>query len=134
MDVEVKVNTMRGIHTFRPVAKSTAMAVTSIPVTVYGPVQGKFEGFPYPTEKPQGEEDPSAPSCKTPQERQQPEAAAPQNREDTPWPNTVHASMNLFDARASWPIPPTEALTVVKTEKAEKRTPFRLAAIPMLWY
>ena len=39
-------------------------------------------------------------------------------------------STNLFDARTSWPIPPTEAPTVIKMEQAEKRTPHRLAAIP----
>ena len=36
-----------------PVAKSTAMAVTTIPVTVYNLAQGKFEGIPYPTVKEQ---------------------------------------------------------------------------------
>ena len=39
------------------------------------------------------------------------------------------ASTNLFDARASWPIPPTEAPTVDKTEQAERRTPSMLATI-----
>ena len=74
-----------------PVAKSAA---TSIPVTVYNLVQGNFER-PYLTGRPQVEENPSAPSYNTPQQRQQPEAAAPQNREDTPWPNIMPASTNL---------------------------------------
>ena len=42
--------------------------------------------------------------------------------------------MNLFDVRASWQIPPMEAPTVVKTEQAEKKTPPRLATIPLFWY
>ena len=69
-------------------------------------------------------EGPSAPSCSNPQERKQPDAAvtatASQNREDSPWPNTMPAFTNLFDVRASWPIPPTEAPTVIKMEQAEK--------------
>ena len=117
-----------------PVAKSAATAATSIPVTVYNLAQGKFEGIPYFTGKPQEERGPSIPSCNNPHERQQPKAAvtatAPQNREGTPWPNTMPASTNLFDARASWPNPPTEAPTFVKTEDAEKKIPLRLAAIP----
>ena len=40
------------------------------------------------------------------------------------------ASTNLFDVTAAWPIPPTEAPIVVKTEQAEKKTPPRLATIP----
>ena len=38
------------------------------------------------------------------------------------------ASTNLFEARASWPIPPTETPAVVKMEKTE--VPPRVAAIP----
>ena len=38
------------------------------------------------------------------------------------------ASTNLFDARASWPIPPPEPPTVVKMEKTE--VPPRVAASP----
>ena len=79
----------------------TKSAATSIPVTVYNLAQGKAEGVPYPTGKPQEEEGPSAYSSNNPQERQQPEtgatATAPQNRDDTPWPNTMPASTNLFD-------------------------------------
>ena len=51
-----------------------------------------------------------------------------QNREDTPWPNTMPASTNLFNARASWPILPTEICAVVKIEKTE--VPPRVATIP----
>ena len=95
---------------------------TSIPVTVYNLVQEKFEGIPYLTGRPQVEENPSAPICNTPQQRQQPEAAPSvitfQVTEDTPWPNTMPASTNLFVARANWPIPPTET-PAVKMEKAE---------------
>ena len=106
------------------VAKLAAMAVTSISVAVYNQAQGKFKGIPYPTGKPQEEEGPSTPSCSNPQERQQPEVAVtttvPQNREDTPWPNTIPASTNMFDARASWPILTTEVPTIVKMEKQSK--------------
>ena len=66
-----------------------------------------------------------------PQQRQQPEAIPNvqnfQVREDTPWPNTVPASMNLFEARTDWPFPPMQMPTV-KMEKAE--VPCRVAAIP----
>ena len=41
--------------------------------------------------------------------------------------NTMPDSTNVFDVRASWSIPPTEALTVVKMEKTE--VPPRVAAI-----
>ena len=111
-----------------PMRKSAA---TSIPVTVYNLAQGKFQGIPNLTTRVQEGEGPSAPSYNNCQ-GQQPEAAAVvipiQNREDTPWPNTMPASTNLFDARASWPIPPSEPPTVVKMEKTE--VPPWVAAIP----
>ena len=50
--------------------------------------------------------------------------------EDTPWPNTMPVSTNLFDARASWSVPPVEAPTAIKTEKAEEKVPPQVAAIP----
>ena len=75
-----------------PVVKSTA---TSIPLTVYNLVQGKFEGIPYPTGRPQVQENPSTPSCNIPQQSQQPEgtptAISLQAREDTSWSNTMPA-------------------------------------------
>ena len=43
-------------------------------------------------------------------------------------PNTMPASTNLFDARTSWPISPTETPTVVKMEKTE--VPPRIATHP----
>ena len=114
-----------------PVAKpeSTTAKPSLIPVTVYNLAQGKFKEIPYPIRKSQEDEGPSAPSGNNTHEDQQPKAAATatalQNREDTPWPNT-------FIARASWPILPNETSTaiVIKTEKAEARTPPKLAAIP----
>ena len=110
-----------------PVVKSAA---TSIPVTVCNLEQGKFEGIPYLTKRPKVEENPSVPSCNAPKQRQQPEAAPSittfQVREDTPCPNTMLASTNLLEARANWPIPPTETPTV-KIEKTED--PPRVAAI-----
>ena len=100
-----------------PVAKSAA---TSISVTVYNLAQEKFEEVPYPTGRPPMEENPST--------QLQPEAAVPQNREDTTWLNIMPAFRNMFDVRASWPIPSTETPTVVKMEKTE--VPPRVAAIP----
>ena len=50
-----------------------------------------------------------------------------QFREDTSWPNTLSASTTLFEARADWPMPPTETPTV-KMEKAE--VPPSVASIP----
>ena len=51
-----------------------------------------------------------------PQQRLQPEAVSNvstfQVREDTPWPNTIPAYKNLFEARADWPIPPMQMPTV----------------------
>ena len=77
------------------------------------------------------EENPSTPSCNMPQQRQQPEGIPNtptfQVREDTPWPNTVPASTNLFEARSDWPILPLQTPTV-KMEKAD--IPPRVAAIP----
>ena len=96
-----------------PVVKSVAM---SILVTVYNLAQGKFKGIPYPTGRPQVEENPSTPNCNPPQPEATPNAPTFQAREDTPWPNTVPASMNLFEARADWPIPPAQTPTV-KVEK-----------------
>ena len=91
------------VTTQTPVAKSAA---TTIPLTVYNLAEGQFKGIPYPITKFQ-EEGPSTPSCNNPQE-QQPEAtiaaATPQSREDTPWPNTMPASINMFNTRALWPI------------------------------
>ena len=66
-----------------------------------------------------------------PQQRQQPEATPNvtphQVREDTPRPNTVPASTNLFKAMTNWPIPPAETPTVITMEKTE--TPPSVAAI-----
>ena len=62
-----------------------------------------------------------------PQPEAIPNAPTFQVREDTPWPNTIPASMNLFKARAGWPVPPTSAPTV-KVEKTE--VPPRVAANP----
>ena len=111
-----------------PVIKS---AGTSIPVNVYNLGQGKFEGIPYPSGRPQEEENPSSPSCNMPQKRQQLEATPTvttcQVRENTQWPNTVPVSRNLFEARENWSIPPTERPTV-KIKKTE--APPRVATIP----
>ena len=84
-----------------PVVKSVAM---SILVTVYNLAQGKFEGMPYSTGRPQVEENHSTHSCNAPLQKQQPEAVPNaltfQVREDSPWPNTIPTSTNLFEERA----------------------------------
>ena len=77
------------------------LAATSIPVMVYNLAQGKFKGIPYPAERSQKN---PAPSCNPPQLEATPSAPTFQVREDTPWPNTMPASMNLYKARADWPI------------------------------
>ena len=107
-----------------PLAKLAAMTATSIPVTVYTLAQETFKGIPCPTRKSQEDEGPSTPSSSNPKGEQQPETAvtatAPLNRKDTPWSNTMPASMNLFDARASWPILPNDA-SKIKMEKTLRR-------------
>ena len=47
-----------------PMVKWAAM---SIPVTVYNLAQGKFDGIPYYTGRPQVEENPASPNCSPPQ-------------------------------------------------------------------
>ena len=78
-----------------PVAKLATAIARSISVTVYNLAQGKFKEIPYPVRKYQEEEGHSTPSSNNPPMEQQPEAAAPQNREDTPWPDTTPASDHL---------------------------------------
>ena len=125
------------VTTQMPVTRTAAATTTAIPVTVYNLAQGKFKGIPYATKRLQEEEGPSTPSSINPLVEQQPKAAitatGPQKREDTPWPNTMPASTNLFDARAFWLIPLMEAPTAIKTEKAEDKILPRVAAIPMQW-
>ena len=106
-----------------PVVK---LAATTIPVTVYNLAQIKFEGIPHPTGRPRAEENMSAPSSNPPQPEGTPNALVFQVREDTPWPNTIPASMNLFEARADWPIPP---YTITCSESRESRSSTRVAAI-----
>ena len=94
---------------------------------VYNLAQGTFEGILYPAGRAQVEENPSTPKYNPPQAEAPPNAPTFQVREDTPWPNTVPVSMNLFKARADWPIPLMPAPTV-KVEKTE--VPPHIAAIP----
>ena len=94
---------------------------------VYNLAKGNFDGVPYLTERPQAEENPSIYNFKPPQPEVIPHAPTFQVRENTPWPSTIPASMNLFEARADWPIPPMQTPTV-KVEKAD--IPPRVAAIP----
>ena len=118
------------VTTQMPVARTAATTATAIPVTVYNLAQGKFKGIPYPTKRLQEEEGPSNPSSNNPLVEQEPEAAvtatSAQKREDTPWPNSMPASTNVFNARASWPISPMEAPTAIKMEKVEEKVPLRV--------
>ena len=98
-----------------PVVKSAA---ASILVMVYNLAKGKFDGVPYPAERPQAEDNPSVHNFKPPQPEAIPNAPTFQVRVDTPQPKTVPASMNLFEARADWPIPHMPA-TTVKIKKTE---------------
>ena len=90
----------------------------SIPVTIYKLAKGNFDGVPYPTERPQAEENPYVHNVNPPQPEAAPKTPTFQVREDTPWSNTMPVSINLFDARADWPIPTVPAPTV-KAEKTE---------------
>ena len=116
----VPTPTVATTSTQMPVVKSTAM---SIPVTVYNQAKGKFDGVPYPSERPQDEKNPSIHNSNPAPLEAIPNALTFQVRESTPWPNTESASTKLFEARADWPIPPTPAPT--KTE-----LPPQIAAIP----
>ena len=60
----------------------------------------------------------------------------PLRTEDTPGPNIMSASMNLFIARASWLTPYTDEVptpTFIKTEKAEEKTHQNRQLSPTLW-
>ena len=112
--IPIPTAAMSNASTQVPAVKPAAI---SIHVTVYNLAQGKFKGIPYPAGRPQVEENP-APDCNPPQPEAAPNAPTFQVREHTPWPNTVPASVNLFETRANWPIPPMQAPTV-KVEKTE---------------
>ena len=118
---------------------TTTTKPSPIPVMMYNLAQGKFQEIHKSTKRFKEEEGPFTPNCNNPPMVQQPKAAtaitstAPLTENDTPWPNTITASTNLFDARASWPIPPymDDVLmpTSFKTKKAKKIPP-KPAAIP----
>ena len=97
----VPTPTVATTSTQTPVVK---YAAASILVMVYNLAKGKFDGVPYPTGRPQTEKDPSIHNSNPPQLEAIPNAPTFQVREDTPWPDTVPASTNLFKARANWPI------------------------------
>ena len=75
-------------------------------------------------------------------EQQQPKAkaaatfATPLTSNDTPWPNTVAASTNLFVARSSWLILPNvneiPTPNFIKMEKSQEKAPPKQAAIPCI--
>ena len=118
----ISTATVATTSTQTPVVKSTA---TSIPVMMYNLAKGKFDGVPYPTERPQAEEIPSVNNSNLPLLEAIPNTHTLQVREDTPWPNTESVSTNLFETRADWPIPPSPEPT--KTE-----VPLRITVIPLV--
>ena len=77
-------------------------ATTSILVMVYNLAKGKFDRVPYPMERTQAEENPLVHNSNPPPLEAIPNVPV---REDTPWPNTIPASMNLFEASTGWPVP-----------------------------
>ena len=81
---------------------------------VYNLAKGKFDGLPYPTERAQAEKNPSIHNSNPPPLQAIPTAPTFQVREDTSWSNTDSASINLFEARAYWPILPIPAPTKSK--------------------
>ena len=107
-----------------PVVK---FAATSIPVTVYNLEQGKFEGIPYPTGRPQVEENPSIPNCNPSQSEATSNAPTFQLREDNPWPNTasLYESIQSQGRLANSTCANTHCESRKKTE-----VPPRVAAIP----
>ena len=110
---------------------ATTANPTPIPVTVYNLAESKIQEIPNPPMRRfQGEEDPSTPSGDNSTKAQQPKVTAavtaPQTREDTPWPNTMPASTNLLLQEHHHDQTPT----FIKTEKAEDRTPPKIAVIP----
>ena len=126
------VNWTPTVPTLIVATKSTQMpmvksAAAYILVMVYNLAKGKFDGIPYPSERPQAEESPSIHNSSPPQSEAALNAPTFQVRDDTPWPNTIPTSTNLFKARADWPISPMQ-IPSVKLEKAE--APPRVAAIP----
>ena len=82
--------------------------------------------FPTHQTRPLAKENPSIHNSNPPQPEAAPDAPNFHVREDTPWPNTVPTSTNLFEAKVDWPILPTPALSV-KVEKTE--VPPQIAAI-----
>ena len=81
----------------------------------------KFAEVPYPSERPQAEENPSIDDSNLLSLEAIHNAPV---RQDTPWPSIESAPENLFETRKDWPIPPTPAPTV-KTE-----VPLQTAVIP----
>ena len=107
----VPTPTVSTTSTQMPMVKSAA---TSIPVMVCNLAKGKFDGVPYPTERPQAEEIPSVHISNPPPLEAILNAPTFQVREDTPWPNKESVSISLFEARSDCPIPPTPAPTKMK--------------------
>ena len=99
----------------KPMAMSTKWPTAPIPLTVYNVSSANIQEIPRPsTQKPQEGEvllisNPNNPPMEPQPTPLQPMAPATTSaailptRDDTPWPNTLPASTNLFVAR-SWPI------------------------------
>ena len=99
----VPTPTVATTSTQMPVVKSTA---TSILVMVYNLTIGKFDEVPYPSERSQASNNPFVHNSNPPPLEAIPNAPV---RDGTPWPTTIPASTNLFEARAGWPVHPKPA-------------------------
>ena len=146
INIKPEAITTMATATQMPMVKPIAAAaeLNPIPLTVYNLSRPKVQELPNPTlKKSQERECPFIPNCDIPPvEQQQPKAtttttfATPPTRDDTPWPNTVLASTNLFVAR-SLPIPPhgneVPAPAFIKMEKPDEKAPPKQAVIPNQW-
>ena len=81
---------------------------------MYNSATAKFNEVPYQIGRSQAERNPSVQNSNPQPLEPVPNAPTFLVREDTPCPNTESASMNLFEATADWPIPPTPAPTKIE--------------------
>ena len=88
----VPTPTVATTSTQMPMVKSAAV---SIPVTVCNLAKGKFDGVPYPTERPQAEENHSVHNSNPLHLEAIPHGPTLQVRGDTSWPSIVPTSTNI---------------------------------------
>ena len=138
-----------------PMMKPTATSIkgpnaklTPIPLAVYNMPSAKMQEVPRSSmQRPQGGEVPLIPNLNNPPMKQQPKPlqpkapatasdAIPPTRDDTPWPNTVPASTNLFVGQ-SWLISlngneiPTLALIKMEKRPDAESIPTKAGSDPL---